>query len=131
MIHVTDRSLGQYAGHLKGLKLQIGHGPRRVLRERLVDPDAHLPARLRRPGHQVLGQDLLNQRLWHVCSVLLCSRHRKADSLAYSPSADKRVARGAPSVRPGSAAGNSTYSRSLRSAAASSTRGGPTVVCLG
>ena len=37
VIHVTDRSPGGYAGNAKGLKLQIGHGTRSVLRERLVD----------------------------------------------------------------------------------------------
>ena len=52
VVHITDRKPGFNSGHAYGLKLQIGHGPGGVLRQRLVNAQSYGLARF----HYAVGQ---------------------------------------------------------------------------
>jgi len=65
VIDVTDRELCLDPVQTYGLELEIGHGPRRILRQRLIDAQAHLFTRGHPSLHEVLGNDLGGQGLGH------------------------------------------------------------------
>ena len=59
VIDVGHAAFGFDAFYIHGLKLQIGHGPGGILRERLVDADSDFAARLELAGYQMGGKNLL------------------------------------------------------------------------
>ena len=59
VINVGHAAFGFDAFYIHGLKLQIGHGPGGILRERLVDADSDFAARLELARYQMGGKNLL------------------------------------------------------------------------
>ena len=59
VVDVGHAALGLDALDIHGLKLQVGHGPGGILRERLVDADGDLAPRLELARYQMAGKNLL------------------------------------------------------------------------
>ena len=66
VIHIAHGQIGLHAVEAHALELQIRHRAGRVLRQRLVNADRQLAARLQLPRHTVRGQNLLNNVLRHT-----------------------------------------------------------------
>ncbi len=71
VVDIADRELGGEAFDAHGLELEIGHRPRRVLRQGLVDADADFAAALPLAFDEVRLEDLPRQALAHAASDLL------------------------------------------------------------
>jgi len=65
VIHVAYGKLGGDIREPHGFELKIGHGARRVLGERLINPYADLFSRIVGAIYEMLPQDLLGQGVTH------------------------------------------------------------------
>jgi len=65
VIDVTYRQLGTDFREIHGLELQIGHGPRGILGEGLIDADADLPGGAFRSGFPMSFDNLFNDGFSH------------------------------------------------------------------